>query len=68
MKGKVIDYSSFEAFVALEDDTIIKVPLSDVNGYLTVGSTVNISSQSGSFGYCNNHKPGICQDKLIDFF
>ncbi|ATD53845.1 hypothetical protein [Clostridium chauvoei] len=68
MKGKIIDYSNFEAFVCLEDDTIIKLPLSEVDNYTSIGSTVNISSQSGSFGYCNNHSSKIYKDKLVDFF
>lgn len=69
LKGKIIDYSSFEAFIALADDTIIRVPLSQVSNPGCIGSTIDISSSSGSFGYCNNHtKPSIYQDKLIDFF
>lgn len=66
MKGKIIDYNYFEAFVALEDDTVVKVPLSQVNDYLGIGNTVNINSNNLS---CNtSNKPKICQDKLVDFF
>ena len=31
MKGKIIDLNSSEAFVSLEDDTIITIPLTNFN-------------------------------------
>ncbi|MGL5347167.1 MAG: S1 domain-containing protein [Peptostreptococcaceae bacterium] len=68
MKGKVLDYTDFEAFVALEDDSIIRVPITEVSNFTSIGSIVNLSSHSGSFGSCNNHQTVICQDKLMDFF
>lgn len=66
MKGKVIDYNFVEAFIALEDDTIIKIPLNKVSNYLNIGDTINIDSSIIS--YSSNNKPTIIQDKLIDFF
>lgn len=66
MKGKIIDYNYFEAFVLLEDDTVIKVPLSNVNDYLAIGTMVNINSNSLSCS--NSSKQKILQDKLVDFF
>lgn len=66
MKGKIIDYNYFEAFVVLEDDTVVKVPLSDVNDYLAIGTIVNINSNSLSCS--TSSKPKIIQDKLVDFF
>lgn len=68
MKGKIIDVVNSEAFIALEDDTILKVSLSQMNQYLHNGSMINIDFQSESFNYCNNHKPTMQQDKLMDFF
>ncbi|MGG7144038.1 hypothetical protein ACQPVP_11320 [Clostridium nigeriense] len=66
MKGKIIDYNFFEAFVALEDDTIMKMPLSQIPGYLNLGDTINIDSTNVS---CNpSNKPKITQDKIVDFF
>lgn len=66
MKGKIIDYNFFEAFVALEDDTIIKLPLNQVSSYLNIGDTIDIDSNSIS--YAPNNRPKIIQDKLVDFF
>lgn len=68
MKGQIIDLNSSEAFISLEDDTIITVPLTNFNTYLSIGSSIDISSFSGSYGFSNNHKSKITQDKLIDFF
>ena len=66
MKGKIIDYNFFEAFVALDDDTIVKIPLNQVSNYLSIGDTININSSAISTSPSN--KPKIIQDKLVDFF
>jgi len=66
LKGKIIDYNFFEAFVALDDDTIIKIPLNQVSNYLSIGETININSST--IGSSPSNKPKIIQDKLIDFF
>lgn len=66
LKGKIIDYNFFEAFVELEDDTIVKIPLNQVSNYLNIGDTINIDSNSISSSPSN--RPKIIQDKLVDFF
>ena len=66
MKGKIIDYNFFEAFIALEDDTVIKLPLNQVSSYLNIGDTINIDSNTIS--YSPSNRPKIIQDKLVDFF
>jgi len=66
LKGKVIDYNFFEAFIALDDDTIVKIPLSQVSNYLNIGDTINIDSNISSNSPSN--RPKIIQDKLVDFF
>ena len=66
MKGKIIDYNFFEAFVALDDDTIVKIPLTQVSNYLNIGDTININSNISSNSPSN--RPKIIQDKLVDFF
>ncbi|WP_294189092.1 hypothetical protein [uncultured Clostridium sp.] len=66
LKGKIIDYNFFEAFVELEDDTIVKIPLNQVSNYLNIGDTINIDSSSISSSPSN--RPKIIQDKLVDFF
>lgn len=66
MKGKIIDYNYFEAFVALEDDTVVKVPLTQVSDYLSVGAIVNLDSNNLSCS--TSSKPKMYQDKIVDFF
>lgn len=66
MKGKIVDYNSSEAFVALEDDSIVILPLTEVNEALSVGSFVNININNISFNPSNKNK--IIQDKIVDFF
>lgn len=68
MQGKIIDLNSSEAFISLEDDTILTIPLANFNTYLSIGSSIDLSSLSGSYGFSNNHKAELVQDKLIDFF
>ncbi len=66
MKGKIVDYNFFEAFVELEDDTIVKIPLNQVSNYLNIGDTINVNSTNISSSPSN--RPKIIQDKLVDFF
>lgn len=68
MKGTIIDLNSYEAFIALEDDTILTIPLNNFNTYLSIGSSIDITSLHGCYGFSNNHKFEMTQDKLIDFF
>lgn len=65
MKGKVIDYDFFEAYVLLEDDSIVKVPINSISNYQNLGTTINIDSNNISY---NRNNPKILQDKLIDYF
>lgn len=66
LKGKIVDYNFFEAFVELEDDTIVKIPLNQVSNYLNIGDTINVNSTNISSSPSN--RPKIIQDKLVDFF
>jgi len=44
LKGKIIDYDFFEAFILLEDDSIAKIPISKVSDYLTVGALITFNA------------------------
>lgn len=68
MKGTIIDLNNSEAFVSLEDDTILIVPLSSLNTYISIGSSVDVTSLYGSYGFSTNHRTEMTHDKLIDFF
>ncbi|MBQ6820236.1 MAG: hypothetical protein IJO26_02935 [Clostridium sp.] len=66
MKGKIIDYNFSEAFVLLEDDTIVKISLNQVSNNLNVGDTIALTS-TNKCNYTSN-KPKFIQDKIVDFF
>ena len=68
MKGKIIDLNNCEAFIILEDDTMLTIPLTNFNTYLSIGSSINITSIHGNYDFSSNHKVEMTQDKLIDFF
>lgn len=68
MKGTIIDLNSSEAFISLEDDTVLTVPIANFNSYLSIGSSIDMASLLGSYGFSNNHRAEMTQDKLIDFF
>lgn len=44
MIGTVIDFNHFETFVVLEDDTVLRIPMSKVNSRIKIGSVLNLSS------------------------
>lgn len=56
MKGKIIDYDFFEAFVLLEDDSIVKLPVSRVSDHLTVGSLISFDANDLNANTANNSK------------
>jgi predicted transcriptional regulator len=65
LKGKIIDYDYFEASVVLEDDTIVKVPLTTVSDYLSVGTTVNLNSND--LNCTTTSKSKIYFNNITDF-
>ena len=65
LKGKIIDYDFFEAFVLLEDDSVIKVPVSRVTNHLTIGAL--ISFDANDLNANTNHNSKIISNGM-DFF
>ena len=66
MKGTIIDYNDFEALIALEDDSVVNLPLSKVSDYLSKGTSVTLSYNDITCSTSNRSK--INKDKLVDFF
>lgn len=56
MKGKIIDYDFFEAFILLEDDSIVKIPVSKVSDYLTLGTLITFNANDLNANTSNNSK------------
>lgn len=68
MKGKIIDMYNSEAFIMLDDDTIITVPTMAINNSYTIGTTINLSDISNFNINNNNHSVNVINEKLVDFF
>lgn len=66
MKGTILDYTASEAFVLLEDDSIITIPMVSLSQFSPLGNSINLSTlyKNGE----NNYKPSNLYDKSIGFF
>lgn len=56
LKGKIIDYDFFEAFILLEDDSVVKVPVSQVTNSLTIGALVSFDANDLNVNTGNNSR------------
>ncbi|PRR83302.1 hypothetical protein [Clostridium vincentii] len=65
MRAILIDKNIFDAFVSLEDGTIISVPLGQVNP-ANIGDTLHLSNTINCIN--NSVASDKSVDKLIDFF
>lgn len=67
MKGRIIDIYNSEAFISLDDDTVLTVPINSLTNNFSVGSTISLSQLTSPTGF-NNHIKAITNEKLMDFF
>ena len=67
MKGTILDYTPTEAFILLEDDSVVTIPLSSFNHTSPIGSNINLNRLYNGT-YSINYKPSNTSAKLIDFF
>ncbi|EKY27930.1 hypothetical protein [Clostridium celatum] len=66
MKGMILDYTGADAFILLEDDSIITMPLSSFEQLLPIGTNIslcNLLNKSTN----TNYKPCQMLNKGIDF-
>lgn len=66
MKGIILDYTGADAFILLEDDSIVTMPLNSFEKLLPIGSNISLCdlfNKSANTNYKN------CQmvNKTIDF-
>lgn len=66
MKGIILDYTGNDAFILLEDDTIITIPLTSFETIMPIGSNISLCNL-----YCKssntNYKSYTVENKVIDF-
>jgi len=64
MKGTILDYTSSEAYILLEDESIITIPTSSLSQINPIGNSINLSTTSMN----NTYKPNNLYDKSSGFF
>lgn len=67
MKGTILDYTHSEAFVLLDDDSVVTVPISSFEHTSPIGSNINLTRLYNGT-YAINYKPSNFYDKPVDFF
>lgn len=67
MKGTILDYTPTEAFILLEDDSVVTVPLESFAHTSPIGSNINLNRVCNGT-YTINYKQPKVYDKSIDFF
>ena len=67
MKGTILDYAGSEAFILLDDDSIVTVPAATLSSSMAVGSIVSLADL---YNKTTNIKysPANPYDKTVDFF
>ena len=66
MKGMILDYTGNDAFILLEDDSIITMPLTSFETLMPIGSNINLSNLYNSSSN-TNYKSCQMINKSIDF-
>lgn len=67
MKGTILDYTYDEAFILLDDDSVITVPLSSFSRTSPIGSNININRLYNGTYSINYTSPNM-NNKSVDFF
>ena len=66
MKGMILDYTGNDAFILLEDDSIITMPLTSFETLMPIGTNIslcNLYNKSSN----TNYKPSQTMNKNVDF-
>ena len=66
MRGIILDCTGNDAFILLEDDSIITMPLTSFETLMPIGSNISLSNLYSNS--CNtNYKPCQLVNKTVDF-
>lgn len=66
MKGMILDYTGNDAFILLEDDSIITMPLTSFETLIPIGSSISLSNLYNNSSN-TNYKPCQMVNKSVDF-
>ena len=67
MKGTILDYTGSEAFILLDDDSIITVPAATFSHSMPIGSIISLSDVYNKTSNIK-YSPANPYDKTVDFF
>lgn len=66
MKGMILDYTGNDAFILLEDDSIITMPLTSFETLMPIGSNISLCNLYNK-STTTNYKSCQMVNKTVDF-
>lgn len=66
MKGIILDYTGNDAFILLEDDSIITMSLSSFETLMPIGSNISLCNLYNN-STNTNYKTNLIVNKIVDF-
>lgn len=66
MKGIILDYTGNDAFILLDDDSIITMPLSSFETFIPIGSNISLCNLYNN-STNTNYKTNLLVNKTVDF-
>lgn len=66
MKGIILDYTGNDAFILLNDDSIVTLPLSSFETFMPIGSNISLCNLYNN-STNTNYKTNLLVNKTVDF-
>ena len=66
MKGMILDYTGNDAFILLEDDSVITMPLTSIETIMPIGTNISLTNLFNKSSN-TNYKSSQMLNKTVDF-
>ena len=66
MKGMILDYTGNDAFILLEDDSVITMPLTSFETIMPIGTIISLTNLFNKSSN-TNYKSSQMLNKTVDF-
>ena len=66
MKGMILDYTGNDAFILLEDDSVITMPLTSFETIMPIGNNISLTNLFNKSSN-TNYKSSQMLNKTVDF-
>ena len=66
MKGMILDYTGNDAFILLEDDSVITMPLTSFETIMSIGTNISLTNLFNKSSN-TNYKSSEMLNKTVDF-